>query len=462
MAHGIRGRDTGVEPLSARLLLPITALALLGCRGPGAQRSQDEEKASHDPLEGMEPSGRIPKVALPPDVPNPERWRYLPEGRIVHGDFFDRFLVSTFAVPVFFYKSDVGAGGGVSLTDIDFRGQRRREFATATLTYTTEGQQNYGFLWRRWLDHRDLPGGGVIQEERSFVRVFAGYSKTLTRRFFGFGPETEPEDETSYSEEVSAVDLGYQESLPEAGDDWVVEAGLRVEKRNLSDGFVDGVPDTEDDFPAEFADGDDTSSLWVSGGLRYDTRDSQANPYHGWAAGGWFAAAPLISGGRAGWQYGLESTAAFTVPPLFHDGGDDQEENPPTDVIACTFQAQDSSGELPFWALPNLGGSSRLRGYIANRWTDEAAWFAAAEYRFAVVPRGFAITDEVRAERVGLALFYELGAVASSFGALDDVRVRDSVGFGLRVGLERSANFRFDVGFSDEDTIFTLLYGLSF
>jgi hemolysin activation/secretion protein len=131
-------------------------------------------------------------------------------------------------------------------------------------------------------------------------------------------------------------------------------------------------------------------------------------------------------------------------------------------VVAFTVQLQDSGGDLPFWARPSLGGSSRLRGYIANRWTDAAAWFAALEYRFAVVPRGFALTREIRAERVGLALFYELGAVGPRLSALDDSEVRDSVGLGLRLSLERSAVFRFDLGFSDEDTNLAILYGLSF
>lgn len=446
-------------------LLPFLSTILAGCGGLGTrqtQQSPDQERIDRGLLEGMDPNGRIPKVELPPDVPNPERWRYFPEGRIVEGSIADRLFISTFAVPIFFFKSDVGAGGGLSLTDIDFRTQRRREFATTTLTYTTEGQQNYAILWRRWLDNRDLEGGGVIQEERSYVRLFAGYTKTLSRRFFGFGPDTLASAETSYTEELSSVDAGYQESLPEAGDDWVVNAGARVEHRNLGRGFVEGAPDTKDAFPETFADGDDLSSLWLNAGLRYDTRDSQANPYRGWSLGAWLEGTPLMSGGRSGSLYGLESSAAFPLPPLLHDGGDEQEEDPPTDVLAWTFQVQDSSGDLPFWALPTLGGSSRLRGYIANRWTDESAWFSAMEYRFAVVPRGFAVSKRVRVERVGLALFYELGSVAPALDELDDAEVHDSVGFGLRIQLERSAVFRFDVGFSDEDTNLTVLYGLSF
>jgi hypothetical protein len=44
-------------------------------------------------------------------------------------------------------------------TDIDFRTERRREFLGAFLSYTTEGQQKYRLIWRRWLHHQDLPEG---------------------------------------------------------------------------------------------------------------------------------------------------------------------------------------------------------------------------------------------------------------------------------------------------------------
>jgi len=123
----------------------------------------------------MEPSGRIPKVPLPDDLPNPERWRYLPEGRIKPGNVFERFLVSSFIAPQFFYEQDIGAGAGIALTDIDFRNERRREFLGAFFSYTTEGQQKYRLIWRRWLHHRNLPEGGVIVEERSRIDAFGGY-----------------------------------------------------------------------------------------------------------------------------------------------------------------------------------------------------------------------------------------------------------------------------------------------
>src|SRR5437763_4559332 len=120
----------------------------------------------------MERSRRIAKVPLPEVVPIAERWRYLPEGRIMPGNIFQRFLVSSFIAPQFFFEQDIGAGGGIALTDIDFRTQRRQEFLGAFLSYTTEGQQKYRAIWRRWLHHRDLPTGGVIVEERSRIDAF--------------------------------------------------------------------------------------------------------------------------------------------------------------------------------------------------------------------------------------------------------------------------------------------------
>ena len=117
---------------------------------------------------------------------------------------------------------------------------------------------------------------------------------------------------------------------------------------------------------------------------------------------------------------------------------------------------------MPFYLLPTLGGTRTLRGFVDGRWRDRAAWQAAAEYRFWVIPRGIPITRNIRIERLGLALFYEVGAVASDVGAIFHSRVAQSYGFGFRVGLERAAIFRLDLGFSDDGLNFAAGFGLSF
>jgi hypothetical protein len=450
--------------LSAALLLA----ALLGASGAlaqGAAPAADPPAAPpppFDPLQGMDPSGRIPRVPLPEDLNHPERWRYIPEGRIKPGNVIDRLLVSSFVAPQFFFQEDVGTGAGLALTDIDFREQRRREFLGAFLTYTTEGQQRYRLVWRRWLHHVEIESGGVALEERTFVDGAAGYEKTLTRRFFGLGPDTREGDETSYTDEVADVLLRSDHAIPEPGDEWIVTVGLRGEHHNLARGRVSGAPSTEERFPGLVEEADGYAAVSVLAGLRYDTRDSQRQPFRGWRVG-LLAEAPLWqSTGDTGAVLNGFASLVVPVPPLLHRGGDRREEHPPTDTVAVGLDVAATVGDLPFFARPSLGGSHTLRGYIANRFTDDAAWHAVAEYRFWVIPRGFAITRTVRVERVGLALFGEAGSVAGDPGGFLDATVHTSYGVGLRISLERTAVFRVDVGFSGEGPNVTANFGLSF
>ena len=85
----------------------------------------------YDPLRGMDPSGRIPKPQIPADIEHPERWRYTPPARIKPGNVVERFLVSSFISPIIFSEQDIGFGGGIALTDVDFRDQRYREEGSA-------------------------------------------------------------------------------------------------------------------------------------------------------------------------------------------------------------------------------------------------------------------------------------------------------------------------------------------
>jgi hypothetical protein len=451
-----------MSPRRALAVVLVTLrLAFLG-GVPPASAADTTPVPPHDPLKGLDPSGRIPKVPLPEDLPEPSRWRYIPEGRIKPGNVFDRFLVSSFIAPQVFFEEDVGFGGGIALTDIDFRSQRRQEFLGAFFSYTTEGQQKYRLLWRRWLNHEDLPGGGVIQEERSWLSAIGGYQKTLTRRFFGLGPDTRASDETSYIDEL--VDLGIQGelALPRAGSDWIASLGIRGEHHNLAPGRVSGRPTTDQVFPDLFAAGDGYSAMSLIAGLRWDTRDSQHQPYRGWRVGALVDAPLWQSTGDVGAVFTGYSNVAISLPSLLHRTGDPREENPPTDTLALGVHVDASVGELPFYARPSLGGINTLRGYIANRFTGDAAWHAVAEYRFWVIPRGFRLTDTIRIERIGLALFSEAGTVADSLGELPGAKIHTSYGVGLRFTMERTALFRADLGFSGEGTNFTLGFGLSF
>lgn len=448
---------------TARLLLVIS-LVLLGGSVTLAGEAEEGEVPVFDPWSGLDRDGRIPAIEKP--VEHPERWRYIPEGRLKPGNVLQRFMVSSFIAPFLFNDSDVGFGGGLALTDIDFRERRRREFLGLFLSYSTEGQQAYTAIWQRWLHHQELASGGVLQEERSFVRAAGGYSRTLTRRFFGIGDDTDEDDETSYADEYAHLGLGMDLALPDPGDDLVLGLGARVEWHNLGPGHVDDAGQTARRFPALFAAADRDALGWLHTELRWDTRDSQRLPYRGVDLGARIDAAPFQSAWNAGAIFGLFGSGFIPVPGLFHSGGTgSREEHPPTDTVALHLETETTAGYLPFLALPSFGGGERGRGYVEGRFRDRSLWAGTIEYRFWVVPRGFALspwTPEVRVERLGLALFYDVGAVADQWWDLLRSTPRNSIGIGFRATLERSAPFRVDVGFSNEGAEVTAGFGLSF
>jgi len=444
-----------------RLALCTSTIALLS--GAAAAQSTRRE---FDPWQGIDKNGRIPKVDKPDDLTHPERWRYIPEGRLKPGNVFQRFLVSSFIAPFFFRDTDVGFGGGVAITDLDFREQRRREFAGLFASYTVEGQQAYKLAWRRRLHQRDAPGGGIFQEERSFLKAWMGYEKSLTRRFYGFGAKTSAGEETSYTDQTAFGRLGFELAVPDPGADWVVGASLLGEWHGLSGGRVKNKPDMEDveAFAGIFSRADDYALGWLELELRYDTRDSQRLPYRGFAVGVNVDSAFLQTGWHVGSVFEISGTKIFPLPPLLHDGGDPDEENPPTDTLAFQLRTSTTAGDLPFYSLPSLGGSRTLRGFVAGRFRDRSMWHASAEYRFWILTRGFSIpfTKALRVERVGLALFGDTGSVAHDWPDVFSSRVWASGGVGLRFTLERDAPFRVDVGFSGEGVEVSAGFGLSF
>lgn len=442
-------------------LAPAQATTATAGQAPSTQDPVPQAAVPYDPFRGMDESGRIPKPDFPPDLERPERWRYTPPARIKPGSVFERFLVSSFLTPIFFREEDIGYGGGIALTDVDFRDNDYREFANIVLTYSEEGQQAYRINWSTWLNHRQMPNGGIIREERGRLYARGGYSKTLTRRFFGFGSRTPETDETSYTEELVEAGFGVRVPVPDPGSDWLLRADLQAEHHGLSRGRVSMVPSTDARFPEPFADGDGVDQLWLLTQFGWDTRDSQAQPYEGQRIGV-SASTAWQSDGEWGAVLGVDAQQVFALPPLLHRGAVGREENPPTDVLAIGAFVQDTVGELPFYSLPTLGGTNTLRGYIQNRFTDRAAAHVSAEYRVNLIPRGYAFTDTIRIERIGLGVFYEFGTVASDFDALDDGRFLDSYGTGLRVAFSREAVFRVDVGWSDEGSNFTIAFGNSF
>jgi hypothetical protein len=102
-----------------------------------------------------------------------------------------------------------------------------------------------------------------------------------------------------------------------------------------------------------------------------------------------------------------------------------------------------NEARIPFTDLPRLGGPTRLRGYRLDRFRDEKAALATAEYRYPVH------------ELLSGALFVDAGRVDNDYPGLFDLGAwRVGGGAGLRVHTKDKELFSLDVAYGDGVRVF--------
>lgn len=110
-------------------------------------------------------------------------------------------------------------------------------------------------------------------------------------------------------------------------------------------------------------------------------------------------------------------------------------------VLRVAGEEARTGGALPIkiTELPTLGGRSTLRGYLEDRYRDQAAVFATGEYRYAISP--FA----------EITLFADFGKVLPRLLDVDFEDLHRSFGAGLRIATHEKFWFRLQAARSDED-----------
>jgi hypothetical protein len=108
-----------------------------------------------------------------------------------------------------------------------------------------------------------------------------------------------------------------------------------------------------------------------------------------------------------------------------------------SNIIAGQVYLESMSGNIPFFKLPALGGSSRMRGYFLGRYRDEAYLTWQIEYR------------KMFWWRLGAVAFFGMGDVASRFNKFVLAQFKYSYGVGLRYAFDEKENLnvRMDIGF---------------
>jgi hypothetical protein len=109
-----------------------------------------------------------------------------------------------------------------------------------------------------------------------------------------------------------------------------------------------------------------------------------------------------------------------------------------------------SSGEIPHFLLPKLGGGSELRGFGDFRFQDRHRMLLTAEYRW--TPSKF----------MDMVIFYETGKVAADTSDLNFTDLHNCYGFGVRFHTPAFTAFRVEVAHSVESTRLILSGGAAF
>jgi hypothetical protein len=110
----------------------------------------------------------------------------------------------------------------------------------------------------------------------------------------------------------------------------------------------------------------------------------------------------------------------------------------------------DTGDEVPFYLLPDLGGSGALPGYPSWRFRDRNRILVGSELRWAA------------GQFVDMAFFYQAGKVAARRGDLDLDHLKDSYGIGIRFHTAEATVMRADLAKTREGLGLVLAFSQGF
>ena len=112
----------------------------------------------------------------------------------------------------------------------------------------------------------------------------------------------------------------------------------------------------------------------------------------------------------------------------------------PDHVLAANFYLDAAAGETPFYKLPALGGSSRMRGYFEGRYRDNVFSMLQLEYR------------QYFWWKFGFVVFAGVGDVANDVTKfkLNDFKLSFGAGLRFLFNKEEKINLRVDLGFGND------------
>jgi hypothetical protein len=268
-----------------------------------------------------------------------------------------------------------------------------------------------------------------LANKRLQLETWAAHREYPQEDFFGLGPDSRREDQTSYA--IRSDILGTRATVRLAP---IVTAGGGVELLNprLGQGKDERVPSIDEVFNPVTAPGLGLSVNYVRPMAFFDVDYRQPkNPRHG----GWYR----VEFSR----FDDRTTGRLSVNRLDTDVRQFFGFLAGRRVIATRLFVSTSdtgTGEvMPFYLMPTLGGNDTLRGFREYRFRGPHSILAQAEYRY-----------EIWSGLDG-AFFYDAGKVANTRSDLNFSDLETDYGFGFRFNTDNAIVFRVDAGFGSRD-----------
>lgn len=262
----------------------------------------------------------------------------------------------------------------------------------------------------------------------STIEVSGVVRRSLFYRFFGIGPDTSADDETSYERTTASLAGRWGLNLPGR-----LNVGVRGEVRGDTVGRneVLPLPDAQDRFPD--VPGYEGAGFGAAGlSLRFDTRRGGVHAQSGFAA----ELLGVIGHAFTGFDRFAQGTLHLRgiVPETSWLQG-----------AARLLVTQQVGKDVPFYYRPMLGGEMLFRGFTEDRFVDDGAWEAEVEQRIRLV-RVHIFDANIDAR---IDPFVAVGQVFPEPGEAFS-RVRAAAGLGLRLWIGPNVLARVDLGYGGE------------
>ncbi|MBW3660884.1 MAG: BamA/TamA family outer membrane protein, partial [Gemmatimonadetes bacterium] len=298
-------------------------------------------------------------------------------------------------------------GGGVRVHDPFPESRGLHYGVTAAATHRTYQEYTVYAGWNNPAEH-------------PYLLVTGFYDVDTMDEFFGLGPDSDEDDESSFSwERWGGRAIA---GLPEmkTGIKGNVHAGWQ--KSFVFEGDAIDQPDAVEVFPDIRLPQHEIGSAGAAVGL--DLRDAPGHPTRGvflMGAADVYRSTDDFDFEWLHWK--AEAQAHLPLGSEWH-------------ILSFRATAEEadpseSDGVIPFEYLPTLGGSESLRGFDSWRWRDRAAVSGTVEFRYRIWQEHS--PDPSTAGLFETALFYDVGQVAPSLDDIDTGDLERSYGVLLRM-----------------------------